>query len=69
MRLAVTILAVGYAIIGVAFFVTSLYLYISGTENKTIWRFNTIIIWLVVLLGVILVAGSLFMTLTGRTLS
>lgn len=69
MRSAVLLLMVAYAVIGLVFFGTSLYLYLSGTDNKRIWRLNNIIIWLVVLLGLALVVGSLFITLTGRTLS
>jgi hypothetical protein len=68
MRLAVTILAVGYAIIGLIFFFTNLYLYFSGSDNKAIWRFNTLVVWIVVILGVVLVAGSLLMSFTGTTL-
>jgi hypothetical protein len=69
MRLVVTVLAVGYAIIGLIFFATSLYLYFTGTDNKAIWRFNTLVVWIVVVLGLILVAGSLLMSLTGWTVT
>ncbi|HMK36285.1 MAG TPA: hypothetical protein VK463_14520 [Desulfomonilaceae bacterium] len=68
MRSAVTALLAGYAIIGMLFFATSLYLYLTGTENIKVWRFNNILIWLVVLIGLTMLAGTLLLTLTGTTL-
>lgn len=66
---SVAILIVGfYAVIGLVFFATSLYLYISGTDSKAAWRFNNAVIWLVVVSGVAIVLGSLVMTLTGTSL-
>lgn len=68
MRSVALVLVGFYAVIGLVFFGTSLYLYISGTDSKAVWRFNSIVIWVLVILGVAMVTGSLFMTLTGRSL-
>jgi len=68
MRSAVLVLVGFYAVMGLVFFATSLYLYLSGTDNKAVWRFNNVVIWLVVIFGVAMVIGSLFLTFTGRSL-